>query len=146
MIPCNHYNLWLKCYITFCYIVADEKRGSPYLARAIANLKLILEKNIKIVVYSIFSILISVLPLLYSTIQLIESPILTLRNFITSFGIVVLPDKLFGRATEIFVSYSNTVITPIFIDYIIYVYTQHIYNICHKIGRNIYILCSVINN
>ena len=120
MIPCNHYNLWLKCYITFCYIVADEKRGSPYLARAIANLKLILEKNIKIVVYSIFSILISVLPLLYSTIQLIESPILTLRNFITSFGIVVLPDKLFGRATEIFVSYSNTVITPIFIDYIIY--------------------------
>lgn len=40
-------NIWLKCYITFRYIVADEKRGSPYLARAIANLKLILEKNIK---------------------------------------------------------------------------------------------------
>ena len=46
-------NIWLKCYIILCYIVADEKRGSPYLARAIANLKLILEKNIKNkVVYS----------------------------------------------------------------------------------------------
>lgn len=41
-----NYNIWLKCYIIFCYIVADGKRRLQYLARAINNLNLFLEKNI----------------------------------------------------------------------------------------------------
>ncbi len=40
-------NIWLKCYITFCDIVADGKRGSNVLARAIDKLWLIIFKKLK---------------------------------------------------------------------------------------------------
>lgn len=40
-------NIWLKCHITFCDIVADGKRGSNVLARAIDKLWLIIFKKLK---------------------------------------------------------------------------------------------------
>ena len=135
-------NIWLKCYLNFYKIVPVKMGGLYQLAIALNNFYgvLIVEKIIKSNGYcSTFSTLISVLPSAYSTIQLTLSPISAPRNFITSFGIVVLADKLFGRATDILDSYSNTFISPIFVYHYIYIYTQVIYNSFHKIGRNIYI-------
>lgn len=136
-------NIWLKCYLKFYKIVPAKMGGSYTLAVALNDFYkfLIGEKIIKYNGYgSTFSILISVLPSIYSTIQLTLSPISAPRNFITSFGMVVLADKLFGRAIEILDSYSNTFISPIFVYHYIYIYTQVIYNSFHKIGRYIYIL------
>ena len=144
--------IWLKCYLKICInhksdlmnykIVADKMWSIKQLAVALNSFYgvLIIEKIIKSNCYgSTFSILISVFPSLYSTIQLTLSPISAPRNFITSLGMVVLADKLFGRAIEILDSYSNTFISPIFIYHYIYLYAQVIYNGFHKIGRNIYI-------
>jgi len=139
-------NLWLKCYLKFYKIVPVKMGGSYVLAIALNKLcGVIFSKKInKCTYHSTFSTLISVLPSVYSTIQLTLSPISAPRNFITSLGIVVLADKLFGRATDILDSYSNTFISPIFVYHYIYIYTQVIYNSFHKIGRNIYILsCSI---
>lgn len=133
----NNY-IWLKCYLNLFEIVANGKRGSLILARAINKFKKSIEKNIKNV-YNAFSILISVFPSEYSTNHLTESPISAPKNFMISLGIVVLPDVELGLATDIFDSYSNTFISPIFVVLYIYLYTQRIYNIFHKIGRNIYI-------
>lgn len=132
-------NLWLKSYLSFIEWVADRMRCFYVLAMAINYLYWFFKKII-MKSYSTFSILTSVFPSLYSTIQLTLSPISAPKNFITSLGIVVLADKLFGRATEILDSYSNTFISPIFVVYYIYLYTQVIYNSFHKIGRKIYIL------
>lgn len=118
-------NIWLKCYITFCDIVADGKRCSNVLAIAINDLWLIILKNIK-KYYSTFLTFTIVSPSMYSTVQFTESPISTPKNFITSFGMVVLPDKLFGLAIEIFDSYSNTFIPPILF-FVIYNYIHIIY-------------------
>ena len=55
----TYVNIWLKCYITFCNIVADGKRGFNVLANAIDNLyKVILVKNIKKIgkIYSFFKV------------------------------------------------------------------------------------------
>ena len=144
--------IWLKCYLNICInhksdfmnfkIVADKMRSTKQLAIALNGFYsiLIIEKIIKSNSYgSTFSTLISVFPSLYSTIQLTLSPISAPRNFITSLGIVVLADKLFGRAIDILDSYSNTFISPIFVYHYIYLYTHVIYNGFHKIGRNIYI-------
>ena len=131
-------NLWLKSYLSFIEWVADRMRCFYVLAMAINYLYWFFKKII-MKSYSTFSILTSVFPSLYSTIQLTLSPISAPKNFITSLGIVVRADKLFGRATEILDSYSNTFISPIFVVYYIYLYTQVIYNSFHKIGRKIYI-------
>lgn len=42
-----NYYIWSKYYITFCHVVANGKRGSQQLARAIADCRDYLEKNIK---------------------------------------------------------------------------------------------------
>lgn len=130
--------IWLKCYLNFYKIVADKMRSLYVLAIAINEFCVLFKKNNN-ENHSTFSTLISVFPLLYSTTQLTLSPISAPKNFITSLGMVVLADKLFGRATEILDSYSNTFISPIFVVSYIYLYTQVIYNSFHKIGRNIYI-------
>ena len=149
MILVTIYDIWLKCYLNICivhkcaymnfHIVADKMRSFNTLAIALNRLCDVSFKKNNKKVYSTFSILISVFPSLYSTIQFTLSPISAPRNFITSLGIVVLADKLFGRAIEILDSYSNTFISPIFVNSYIYIYTQVIYNSFHKIGRNIYI-------
>lgn len=132
-------NLWLKSYLSFIKWVAEGMRCFYILAMAINYLSWFFKKII-MKIYSTFSILTSVFPSLYTTIQLTLSPISAPKNFITSLGIVVRADKLFGRATEILDSYSNTFISPIFVLCYIYIYTQVIYNSFHKIGRKIYIL------
>ena len=138
MISVTINNIWLKCYLKFYKIVADKMRNIYRLALALDDFKKSLIKKIK-KHYSSFSTFISVFPSVYSTIQLTLSPISAPKNFITSLGIVVLADKLFGRATEILDSYSNTFMPPIFVNHYIYIYAQVIYNSFHKIGRNIYI-------
>lgn len=140
MIAVTIINIWLKSYLSFFKWVADRMRCLYALAIALNDFYKGLVKKINEIVDYTFSTFISVLPLLYSTIQFTLSPISAPRNFITSLGIVVLADKLFGRAIEIFDSYSNTFMTPIFVICYIYIYTQVIYNCFHKIGRNIYIL------
>ncbi len=139
-------NLWLKSYLSFIEWVADRMRCFYVLAMAINYLYCFFKKIIIKSYSTTFSILTSVFPLLYSTIQLTLSPISAPKNFITSLGIVVRADKLFGRATEILDSYSNTVISPIFVYSYIYIYTKDIYNYFHRIGRKIYILECSINN
>ena len=134
------YYLWFKSYLNFIKWVADGMRDYYGLAIALNKLYGVSSKKINKKIHSTFSTLISVLPLLYSTIQLTLSPIFASRNFITSLGIVVLADALFGRAIEILDSYSNTFISPIFVVSYINIYTQLIYKSFHNIGRNIYIL------
>ena len=122
----TYVNIWLKCYITFCDIVAGVKRGSNVLARAIYGLyNVIFVKNIKNI-YFTFSIFTDVSPSRYSTVHRTESPISTSKNFMTSFGMVVLPDKLLGLAIEIFDSYSNTFMSPILF-FVIYNYIHNVY-------------------
>ena len=132
MFRVTNYYLWFKCYLNICmpykkdmsnnYVVADKMRSLTSLARAIKKAYCVSSKKIK-KIYSFLTILISVLPSLYSTIQVTLSPISAPRNFIISFGIVVLADKLFGRAMEILDSYSNTFISPIFVGSYIYICT-----------------------
>ena len=132
--------VWLKSYLSFFKWVAGGMRSYYGLAIALSKLYGVSSKKINKKIYSTFSTLISVFPLLYSTIQFTLSPISAPRNFITSLGIVVLAEELFGRAIEILDSYSNTFISPIFIVSYINIYTQLIYNSFHNIGRYIYIL------
>lgn len=150
MIAVTINDIWLKCYLNICimckcdftniHIVADKMRSIKTLAIALNKLNGVSIKKINKKIHSTFSTLISVFPSLYSTIQFTLSPISAPRNFMISLGIVVLADELFGRAIEILDSYSNTFISPIFVNHYIYIYTQVIYNGFHKIGRNIYIL------
>lgn len=103
-------NIWLKCYIILCYIVADEKRGSPYLARAIANLKLILEKNIKNrLVYSFLTSTV-IFSLLVFTSQINLSPLFSSSIPAISAGIVVLNDLELGFCNKILDLTSNNFI------------------------------------
>ena len=103
-------NIWLKCYITFRYIVADEKRGSPYLARAIANLKLILEKNIKNrLVYSFLTSTV-IFSLFVFTSQINLSLLFSSSIPAISAGIVVLNDLELGFCNRILDLTSNNFI------------------------------------
>lgn len=82
-------NIWLKCYITFCDIVADGKRGSNVLANAINNFEkylFLIKKNIKNYNFN-FSTVIVVPSGLTSTIHLTLSPAVISKNSTTSFGI-----------------------------------------------------------
>ena len=119
-------NIWLKCYIILCYIVADEKRGSPYLARAIANLKLILEKNIKNkVVYSFLTSTV-IFSLFVFTSQTNLSPLFSSSIPAISAGIVVLNDLELGFCKIILDLTSNNFIFS-FLSFFINILDNNLY-------------------
>lgn len=101
--------------------------------------KIVCLLGMKTIYFSFFDTITSVTPSVYRTSQLIESPIFMSKNFIISLGIVVLPELLFGLASETFVSYSNTFIPP-YLYFVIYNMIFSIYISFLFVGRNIYIL------
>ena len=103
-----NYNIWLKCYIIFCYIVADGKRRLQYLARAINNLNLFLEKNIVATYSFLISTIIS--PSSVFTTHTILSSLCSSSIPTISAGIVVLNDFEFGFCKIIFDLTSNNFI------------------------------------
>lgn len=74
-------NIWFKCYITFCNIVANEKRSSQYLAIAINKFK-------EFFIYSNFFSFTEVPFSSMVTIHSTESPGFTSKNFLTCCGII----------------------------------------------------------
>ena len=86
MFKVTYYNLWLKCYITFCDIVADGKRSSNALVSSIDNLSLFacVEKKLNQFYKSNFSMI--TLPF-SSMHHFTLSPGLICKWFTISFGI-----------------------------------------------------------
>ena len=140
----------VKSYLRFSFSRIWKNKCLSFVARAIANFKTIFSKMncyLFIVVenHSTFFSLTSVSPFWYSTTQLTESPISISRNCLTSLGMVVLEDLLFGRANDTFVAYSNTFIPPVLF-FIVYYMVCCLYIIFLFVGRNIYLLQSLIIN
>lgn len=119
-------NIWLKCYITFCDIVADGKRGFNVLARAIGKFNNDIKKNIKNSVYSFFGSFVNVMiasSSLMSTSQVSWSPFSKFNNFTKPIGTTVLKlpplyDMILLNVT--FIPPYLSVFTYIYIDSIIY--------------------------
>lgn len=122
-------NIWLKCYIILCYIVADEKRCSKYLARAIANLKLILEKNIKNCKFYSFSFFVIVMIIWSFFDEIVQSNLsLSLRcNALTiSTGTVVLKERECAVCKFTVDSNSNNFIFS-FLSFVINMFVNKLY-------------------
>lgn len=124
-------NIWLKCYITFCDIVADGKRGSNVLAKAIDKLWLTLGEKLKNI-YSFFTF--TVISLLSectsqdNLLSLLNSKIPTI-----SLGIVVRRLFEFGFCCIILDFTSNNFIPPILSFFVnIFVYILYIFCLLYK--------------
>ena len=120
-------NIWLKCYITFCDIVADGKRGSNALAIALDIFYIVFEniKKIKEVVYSFFMVTtISSFWELTSQdnlLLLVSSKIPTISE-----GMVVLNDFDFGFCCITLDFTSNNFIPP-FLYFVINIFDNILY-------------------
>ena len=128
-------NIWLKCYITFCDIVADGKRCSNVLARAINFLYTVFEniKKIKNRCYSFFLMVTTSSFSSADTIHFILSFTDRSNVFTISPGIVVLSDLECDACRFAVDSTSNNFIPPfllffvyIFVN-ILYIFYLHIY-------------------
>lgn len=104
-------NIWLKCYITFCNIVADGKRGSNVLANAIDKLWLIIFKKLKSG-YSFFVNRIIISLFSADMVQRILSLSFKSNAFTISTGIVVLNDLEWDVCKFAVDSNSNNFIPP----------------------------------
>ena len=120
----TYHNIWLKCYITFCDIVAGEKRGSNVLAKAIGNLWLINGKKY-IKFYSFFiCTVISLLSVFTAQINL--SSLLNSKIFAISLGMVVRRLFELGFCWIIFDFTSNNFIPP-FMLFVINIFVKILY-------------------
>lgn len=127
----TYVNIWLKCYITFCDIVADGKRGSNVLANAIAkfNLFLINKKNIKNRFYCfLFTVTLSSSSSA-ETIQTSLSFADKFSAFAISPGIVVLKDFECGACRFAVDSTSNNFIPP-YLLFFINIFVNILYICC----------------
>ena len=104
-------NIWLKCYITFCDIVAGVKRGYNVLAKAIGDLWLITFKNF-LIFYSFFFTVTLSSSFSADTVHNILSLGERFNAFTISPGIVVLKDFECGACKFAVDSDSNNFIPP----------------------------------
>ncbi len=90
------FNICLKCYITFWYIVADKKRGLSRLAIAINDYNNILRKKYKYYSSCFLDIVMTILSSFEDIVQTILSLSCKCKALTISTGTVVLKDLEFG--------------------------------------------------
>lgn len=132
-------NIWLKCYITFCDIVADGKRCSNVLAIAINYFCNSIKKiNIKNRFYSFFVTLMIISLFSAEIVQRILSLSVRFNAFTISTGIVVLNDREWDVCKFAVDSNSNNFIPP-YLLFVIYIFDNILYIILptyyHFVGK-----------
>lgn len=127
-------NIWLKCYITFCDIVADGKRGFNVLARAL-DIFLTVFENIKKIernCYSFFLMVTTSSSSSAETTHCILSFTDKFNVFTISPGIVVLNDLECDACRFAVDSTSNNFIPP-FLLFLVYIFVNILYICCPHI-------------
>ncbi len=120
--------LWLKCYLKFYKIVPVEMGSYNILAIALNDIKLVLEKNIK-VNHSFFETLITNSSSSAKIVQHILSLTDKFNAFTTSVGMVVLKDLECCACKFAVDSTSNNFIPP-FMFFFVYILVNILY-ICY---------------
>lgn len=121
-------NIWLKCYITFCNIVADGKRGSNVLAKAINVYDTVFDtiKKIKKSYCSFFFMVTTSSLSSADTVHFILSFSDRSKVFTISPGIVVLSDFECDACRFAVDSTSNNFIPP-FLLFFVYIFVNILY-------------------
>lgn len=127
-------NIWLKCYINFLYIVADEKRSSNVLAIALDFFYVIFDniKKIEGNCYSFFLMVTTSSSSSADTTHLILSFTDRFSAFTISPGIVVLSDFECDACRFAVDSTSNNFIPPCLL-FLVYIFVNILYICCQHI-------------